>query len=72
MKFIIDITDATACFAKGVKVACMAQKYSFKPNNKLFYLVDTDNKSCLGVDNKGSYDVMTEAHGIYAIRKKMI
>jgi hypothetical protein len=71
MKFIIDITDATACFAKSVKTLCMAKKYAFKPFNKKYYLVDTDNKTCIGVDNKDSYETYTEAHGIFVIRKKL-
>lgn len=71
MKFIIDISSATGCFAKSLKVMFMAKRYTFKPLNKSLYLVDTDNKTCVGVDSNNGHNVYSEAHGIYVIKKML-
>lgn len=71
MKFIIDITNATACFCKGVKAICVAEKYTCAPNNKKYYLVDTDSKTCNGIDSIiGGYEVLTESTSFPTLRKK--
>ena len=71
MQFIIDITTATACFCKGIKAICVAEKYTFSPNNKKYYLVDTVNKTCNGIDNIiGGYEVLKESTSFPTLRKK--
>lgn len=73
MKFYIDISSATPCFAKQIGAICRKKNYQFLPQNKTYYLVDTDEKTCTGVTSMvGGYEVVTEAHGYLAIKKKLI
>ena len=47
--FYIDLTNSTTCFVNGIKKA--SALYKFEPKNKMYYMVDTTNKVCIGVDN---------------------
>lgn len=50
MIFYIDLTNSAPCFAKSIRKICKSRGYSFSPNNKNYYEVNTDNRTCNGVD----------------------
>jgi hypothetical protein len=51
MQFYINVTGCNSCCLRSVKSLLTKYKYKFTPSNKKFYLVNTQQKTCVGVDS---------------------
>jgi len=66
----IDTEGACSSFVSTLKILCANNNYTFKPNNKRYYLVDNISRECIGVDNSGGHKVVT--HGVSYIELREI
>lgn len=51
MQFYIDITGCTSCCTSSVRSLLRKYKYKFMPQNRKFYLVNVQQRTCVGVQS---------------------
>ena len=73
MVFYIKVFGCSQCFIGSIRGLCRQTSYSFVPNNKKFYKVDTELRSCIGVDSiPNTCELVLESTPFKKIKNKFV
>ena len=69
--FYIRVENQPKCFVNTVKLVCKKMGYTFSPNNKKYYLVNTIEKTCVGIEDiKSGLEILTDATSYSKLKDK--